>query len=714
MKQLLTGEFRDGPFICLEFQTPSQNGITDQDGKFLYEEGELVTFSIGSLTIGVATGSAYLTLASLHSSSHGSLEDLDPTCAETNNRARFLQSLGRDVDLRSGVVIDDATHNVVNTHAKGIQFLSSVEEFVKSPAVIGVFRELGLRFRGAAEARNHLRRALQGIRALRDVRIPTRDGSYLVADVFRPIAAGSYPVLLRQSVYGRAFQIGSAHNEAEMLASEEREAAWFEKNTDDLNPYFRCSETAVSANSSAWVPQGYVVVRVDGRGVGKTPGSLNVFSRQEALDYYDAIEWAARQTWSNGKVGLYGGSYNATTQWNVAALNPPSLQAMAAIASDADAYRDLAYQGGIFLENYRRWWWKDTVGPARNKNSDAVDFIAGLESHPWDDGHYHGEGQGAILSADFSKIHIPVITAVSQTGFIHARAGFEAFAELPSPAKQLLVLDANYSEYMFVDCQSDLEAFFSRHLKGQMPSQEQLPVRMIMRTGDGAFEWQNAATWPLPDTEYRELFLNANGVTNIGTIAADAPVQQGHIAYSADVKAAKHLPMAVFESGPLPETLELAGHFRATLWVASTTADADIFVAIRVMEGDREVQYQTRAPGTRAPLTLGCLKVSHRATDPTRSSKERPWHTHREEDALPLSLDEVVKIDVELLAATGSILKGRRFRVEISPVEGPGGIPGWERAYDESYHRGAVNSIFTGGLYASSITIPVISGQSKG
>ncbi|KAJ4854367.1 uncharacterized protein T069G_11346 [Trichoderma breve] len=543
------------------------------------------------------------------------MEDLEPTCAETNNRARFLQSLGRDADLRSGAVIDDATRKAVEKHAKGIQFLSSVEEFETAPAVRGVFRELGLRLRGAAETRNHLRRALQGIRLLRDVRVPTRDGSHFVADVFLPIDEGSYPVLLRQGIYGRAFQTGSVHNETEMLASEEREAAWFEKSREELNFYFRYSETAASANSSTWVPQGYAV------------------------------------------------------------------------------------------------WWKESVGPARNKNSDAVDFIAGLEDHPWDDGHYHGHGQDAILSADFSKIHIPVITAVSQTGFTHGRAGFEAYAELPSPAKQLLILDAAFPEYMFVDCQPDLEAFFSRHLKGLVPDQEQSPVRMVMRTGGGAFEWQNATTWPLPNTEYRGLFLNAHGATTVGNITTHLPLQQGQSTYSADVQAAKDLPMAIFESDPLTESLKLAGHFRATLWVSSTSADADVFVAIRVFEGDKEVHYQTRAPGTRAPLTYGCLKVSHRATDPVRSNKARPWHTHHEEDALPLLPHTVVKIDVELLAATGRIPSGCRFRVVISPAEGPGAIPGWERAYDESYHRGAANSIFTGGLYASSITIPVISGE---
>jgi putative CocE/NonD family hydrolase len=94
---------------------------------------------------------------------------------------------------------------------------------------------------------------------------------------------------------------------------------------------------------------------VGGRGVGRTPGKLNPFSRQEALDYYDAIQWAAEQPWSDGNVGLLGGSYNATIQWNVAALHPPTLKAIAPLASDSDAYRDLAYPGGLLLGNYRRW-----------------------------------------------------------------------------------------------------------------------------------------------------------------------------------------------------------------------------------------------------------------------------------------------------------------------------------------------------------------------
>ncbi|SPO06596.1 uncharacterized protein DNG_09286 [Cephalotrichum gorgonifer] len=707
--RLLTGRFLDGPLVGLDYRTPSHEGVTDGEGRFLYREEEVVTFSIGSLTIGSAAGKSSLTLAHLVDSEDKAREATpDVTRPDTVNRARFIQSLGRETDLRSGVSIDSRIREAVNANADKILFASDASSFEHAAST--VFDKLGHRLRGAAEARNGVRRALQGIKALRDVRIPFRDGSYAEADIFHPLDAGSegktYPVLLRLSVYGRAFTIGSRLTQADYDASEEREAAWYEKGRDDINFYFRFSETAVSANAGDWVPRGYVVVRVDGRGVGRTPGKLDPFSKQEALDFYDAIQWAAVQPWSNGNVGLYGGSYNATIQWNVAALGPPALKAIAPLASDADGYRDLAYPGGILLGKYRQWWYTDTVGKARNPDSEAVDFADGLRDHPWDDEYYRGEG---ILSADFSKITVPVLTSVSQTSWIHARAGFEAFAQLPSPSKQLLVWDAAYTSFMYEDCREDVELFFDRHLKGTEPTSEPPAVRIVQRTGDGRFEWRDATTWPVPGTDYRELFLAAGDGGSTGGVVPRPPEAAGVAEYSADVPdLSKDSPMAVFESAPLPEELELTGHFRATLWVSSSASDADVYVALRVMDGDREVLYRTRETGSLAPLTWGCLKVSHRAVDPNLSTPERPWRTHRREDAQPLIPGEVVRVEVELMPATGRIPAGRRLRVEISPTEGRGRIPGWERSYDESYHRGALNRIHTGGVWPSSVTIPVV------
>lgn len=379
---------------------------------------------------------------------------------------------------------------------------------------------------------------------------------------------------------------------------------------------------------------------------------------------------------------------------------------MAPLSSDADAYRDLAYQGGILLENYRRLWFEGTVGPARNPQSDAVDLVGGLRSHRWDDEYYHGK---TLLSADFSHINIPIITSVSQTSWIHSRAGFEAFTQIPCMSKRLLIWDASYASYMYQDSKRDLEEFFDEHLKGRKPAKPPPVVRLIIRTGDGGLEWRDSDTWPLQGTEYRNFFLDASDAHDRGCLSETQPKVESVVEYSAEGNGPlEDLPLAVFDSEPLEEDLELAGHFRASLWVSSSSTDADVFVAIRVLDGDREVPYRTHEPGSVAPLSWGILQVSHRALDDKMSTTERPWHTHQQKDVLPLIPDEIVLIEVEMMPATARIFAGHRLRIEISAAEGRGRIPGFERAYDESYHKGAVNRVFTGHVHASFITVPVV------
>jgi hypothetical protein len=654
--------------------------------------------------LGVAPGVEHIPVAALRppGSPTGLIDVADPG---TVNRARLLFSLCQQVALHDGAVIDELVEAVVGAHAVDLDFDVDVAAFGQQPALRALFEQLDRPVRSAAAVSNHLRRSLAGIRLLRDEQVPLRDGSYLVADIFTPHVPGKYPVIMRMGVYGKAFGLGSIYDADDLEAAEQREQAWFEGRRDGVRLMARHAENGVSPDSATWVPRGYVIIRVDARGVGNSPGTLAPFSEQESLDYYDAIEWAATQSWSDGQIGLYGTSYNASIQWNVAALHPPALKAIAPLASDADAYREIAYPGGLLFRDYRRFWWDELVGNARARDGKRVDFIGGLEEHPWDDDHYHGAG---LLSARFDQIEVPVLTAVSQTAMLHGRAGFEAFRDLQVPDKQLLVLDANYFPYVYEDCRPDVEAFFDRHLKGLASDADASRVRMVMRTGHGEFEWRDESDWPVPGTTYRELFLDAGNGASPGTMRDEprSPIQV--VEYSADALASPVLPMAVFDTAPFEQTVELAGHFRSTLWVSSSSTDADLFVALRVLDGDEEVPYPTRDPGSQAPLTWGCLRVSHRALDPERSTAERPWHPHRREDAMRLVPDEVAKIEIELLPATARIAAGHRLRLEVSPAEGRGAPPGWSRGYDETYHRGAVNRIFTGGSLGSSLVVPVV------
>ena len=116
-------------------------------------------------------------------------------------------------------------------------------------------------------------------------------------------------------------------------------------------------------------------------GTDGTPGPLGLFSQQEALDYYDAIEWVAAQEWCTGAVGLVAASYGATIQWTVARLRPPSLRAIIPWAGDVDSYRELAYPGGILHEGYHEWWWR-SVTPNVTPGESPPDFVQAAPRAP--------------------------------------------------------------------------------------------------------------------------------------------------------------------------------------------------------------------------------------------------------------------------------------------------------------------------------------------
>ncbi len=705
---MLSGALVDGPVGGVDFRTESGAGLTDRDGTFTYRSGETILFSIGDTLLGIGPAKESMTPADLFpvQEAASALHD-----RRAINCARFLQSFSSSSDLAGGIYLDDTARTLVSG-AGHIDFDVPEESFGNQLSVASVVDKLSLVLRPPVVARNHLRRSIAGMKKLSDVHVPVREGSYLLADIYRPLAQRCYPAILRMSVYGRAFGTGSVCCPDDLLAAEQREEDWFEGHRSGLSTMVRYAENGVSANAFDWVPRGYVVVRVDCRGVGQTPGELVPFSRQEAEDYYDTIEWVAKQTWCNGSVGLLGASYAATNQWTVAALRPPSLRAIIPWASDADAYRDLAYPGGILQEGYRRHWWTFVTGlQCRRPQSD---FVADLQAHPFDDDFY-AAGTAGPQTADLERVEVPFLAAVSQTATLHSRAGFEAFVSARSQHRHLAVVAANYFSFLYRECLDLQFAFFDRFLKGEpLPTTELPPVRLMMRTGRGDYIWRDEPDWPVPGTVYQDWYLDASQSTC--RLTHEIPGPPAAISYSAewapgDSRAATGV---AFISQPLEDDLALAGHFRARLWVSATTADMDIYVSLRVIDPEgAEIRYAVRDRTSQEPVTWGCLKVSHRALDQARSDV-RPWHTHRPSDVgLLTSPTDVVEVDVELMPATAIIPAGCRLRVHVQPVEGPGGYRDADgiqvgRAYDRSYHDGATNTVHTGGERQSVIRLPVV------
>ena len=153
-----------------------------------------------------------------------------------------------------------------------------------------------------------------GMRIDWDVPIAADDGVVLRADVFRPVKSGRYPALLTYGPYakGLAFQDGYPSAWQRMVAQHPDVAA------GSSNLY----QNWEVVDPEKWVPHDYVCVRVDSRGCGCSPGFIDHFSPRETRDFYQCIEWAGVQDWSNGKVGLNGVSYYGINQWHVASLQP--------------------------------------------------------------------------------------------------------------------------------------------------------------------------------------------------------------------------------------------------------------------------------------------------------------------------------------------------------------------------------------------------------
>lgn len=709
----------------LAYQTQTLSGTTNAKGEFKYRPGENVTFSVGGLVLGSAPGDKRLTTAHLVLGVNGNIKKLK--VPKATNMARFLQSLDEDGQVESGIALTARIHDAVRPLKRKIDFNKAEDEFGADPNVTALFAGLPAKLRTGAQARNELRRALLGIQKATDVRIPTRDGGYVLADMFRPIDEGKYPAIVGIGSYGKAAVRGCICNEKDLVEKEAEEDRFFEGNPDN-EPY----EVHETADSSYWVPRGYAVVRVDNRGLCNTPGVLNPYSVQEAEDFYDSIEWVAKRDWSNGNVGTWGASLFGINQFSVAQLQPPSLKAMISSAGDSDRYREVLFAGGISNAVARRSWWQNMVKPYRCLAQQTYEDTVGDKETLWREHPFYEPGiygtyrdkPPVEMSSDLRKVIVPFRSEapLSHTGSQHVRGAIESFMGAASTQKQLTVITGDFiSGWMYTEAAlAGHVAFFDYWLKGKQNRVMDEPrVRMMIRTGDGGWFWQNENEYPVARTEYRKYYLDASASGWEGDgkrkdfmkLSPKLPPAGASKTYSADVKVgsvACWAPGVSFVSEPATQDMVLAGFIKAGLWVSSTSSDMDVYGSLRVMdENNQEVPYELAPRRGYYPVGKGWLRVSHRKLDKEKSTIYRPWPTHLKGDYAPLtSPTEVVGIEVELEPTTALIKKGHRIRLDVQPVDGCDfGTP---HVYDATYHQGASNTIYTGADRPSYVQLPVI------
>ena len=84
----------------------------------------------------------------------------------------------------------------------------------------------------------------------------------------------------------------------------------------------------------------------------------------------------------------------------------------------------------------------------------------------------------------------------------------------------------------------------------------------------------------------------------------------------------------------------------AKLFVSSDTADADLFLVLRLFGPTARRSRSVGSNDPRMPIGLGWLRASHRKLDPRRSLPYRPYHPH--DEIWPLKPGEPVELDVEI------------------------------------------------------------------
>jgi uncharacterized protein len=553
----------------------------------------------------------------------------------------------------------------------------------------------------------HANAASDSILIEKDVAVPMRDGARLLADVYRPQGSERVPALLNLGPY-------------------QKDKLWVTPDTLEEKPNAYMNWETV--NPLWWVPRGYASVRIDGRGTGKSAGQHEPWSLAEAVDFYDAIEWAAVQPWCNGKVGLTGISYYAMNQWFVANLSPPSLKAILPWEGAADLYRDALYHGGLFSVFMSNWFTAHllhhVLGRASRVEPDRwkTDTLYRWLHDNLDSGALRG------AQAQWDKITVPMFTVGNWSGMaLHLRGNTEAFMRAASKHKKLRIHAGSHVHAFYTDeGRADQLRFFEYWLKGvENGVMDEPPVKLAIRKGHDVLEWRYENEWPLARTQWTKFYFDLSqpqpaGAPQTGVLAKENPRAESACTYPAfslgtmgSTSAASSQVMGgggikpgmgvALETPPLPADIEITGPLMASFWVSSETEDMDLFLTLRNFDADGNEILETGQQGAPVPVAKGWLRVSQRELDPDLTLPYRPYHKHTRR--LYLKPGEIVQVQVEIWPTSMVFRQGHRIRLDVQPRDGAGSA-GYLH-YHADYNTGH-NTIYSGGAHESYLLLPVI------
>ena len=500
-----------------------------------------------------------------------------------------------------------------------------------------------------------------------DVPITMDDGLQVRADIFRPIKEGKYPAIITYGPYAKYL-----HFEQIYKTCWDRMIETYPEVGANSTNQFQSWEVV---DPEKWVPEDYVVIRVDSRGCGRSPGYVELWSAREAQDFAICIDWAGVQPWSNGKVGINGISYYGMNQWQVAALQPKHLAAMCIWEGANDFYRDLSHHGGIlcnFIENWYDMQVKTVqygLGKNGHRSKITGDWVSGPETltteelganrfdfggltfkHEFDDEFWKSR------TPDYSKIEVPFLSAGNWGGQgLHTRGNVEGFVRSASKHKWLEMHGIEHWTHFYTDYGRTMQLkFFDYFLKGEKNGWDQQPkVFLNVRHPGERFTQRAETTWPLANTQWTKMYLDASAAT----LSQSGVDKAGKVTY-------RGLSEGVtFLTQPLDQDTEITGQLAAKLFVSSSTVDADMFLIMRIFDPNmKEVTFQG-ALDPNTPIAQGWLRASHRELDPNLSEPYRPYHPHTKKEQLQPG--QVYELDIEILPTSIVVPAGYRIGLTV-------------------------------------------------
>lgn len=477
------------------------------------------------------------------------------------------------------------------------------------------------------------RRALPcDIQVDHDVAIKVRDGCTLYADVYRPPNSLNErtPAILCWSPFGKKF------NGIESLRLM---TPW---NLGIRDGTLSGLEKFEAPDPAEFVARGYAIVNVDSRGAFDSQGRMAIMGTQEAEDGYDVIEWIARQQWCTGSVGMAGNSHLAIIQWFIAALQPPSLKAIAPWEGCGDLYREQFARGGIYGGDlFDRLIVKYML---RGRNG-MESFRKMYQQHPlasdwWND-----------KRPDMRKINIPTYITGTWTNTMHGMGAIRGWLEVQSPHKWLRwhPYQEWYDLWGNPEANTELLSFFDRYLKGVQNGWEDTPrVRMaILRYGESS-PIANIVEpdFPLPCTVYRKAYLDGNGTLILDELSSTSAA----VSYNSEDPA----DMAKF-TYTFPQRTQLVGIPKAVLYMrCDDYDDMDVFLVLSKLSASGELMFNLNIPWKGLPVSsidqippdkrtevilyqgpTGILRASHRAINSGKSMHANwPFHPHEQEEKI--------------------------------------------------------------------------------